>query len=491
MLPRSNALLMVLLCACGGAQTTASTTPLEPNESETAEAAEAAPIPPLRNAQGPGWTLRDGVFTSAVSGIRVHDDESWRFSRDPALTPRAVDFALRHTSGVTFSAHGFDTYEEVSNDILGAFHPALDEALGPGGGEIVIGTEEDAIRLLQHERNGSGVYAGIHVVGTRMLYFQITYPASALPELDAIIASLPPVEVLRGEVLDAVVEEARQVTTSRVSLQASLRDNEFHDFESGIRLSLYPGVWQAALGQGALVTATERLDNVTITLGHTRAADVSAEVAHDALRAQVFGETEVPPAQSAVFGSEGALVSEALIEGVTPELRRAISVIRNDEVIWWQVAAPRAAFEAARERILALESSLRFEEARETSSVEANRITDRRFGVELPVPEGYTPTPIAAPTHSAYLLQNGSNELALFLLPRSEAALAHLTRLRERTRADLGEPSQETESELRWADGQHFVVREINGCFVVAIQLFAGDAAEAVVTGARAVSSAP
>lgn len=489
MLARLNALLVVSLCACGGAQTTATTTPEEePAESETAE---TAPVPPLRNAQGPGWSLRDGVFTSAVSGFRVRDDASWRFSRDPALTPRAVDFALRHTSGVTFSAHGFDTYEEVSSEILSAFHPALDEALGPGGGEVVLDAGEDAIRLLQHERNGSGVYAGIHVVGTRMLYFQVTYPASALPDLDAIIASLPPVEILRGAALAAVVDEARQITTPRVSLHASLRENEFHDFESGIHLSLYPGVWQAALSQGALITATERLDNVTITLGHTRAADVSGAVAHDALRAQVFGETEVPPAQSVVFGSEGALVSEALIEGVTPELRRAISVIRNDEVIWWQVAAPRAAFEAARERVLGLESSLRFDDAGETTSVEASKITDRRFGVELPVPAGYTPTPIAAPTHSAYLLQNGNNELALFLLPQSETAVAHLSRLRERTRADLGEPSSETETELHWADGQRFLVRRLNGCFVVAIQLFPGDAAETVVAGARAVSSAP
>lgn len=482
-------LVLLLLCACGGSQT-ASTLPAAEDRDE-AEAAETVPVPPLRDAQGPGWTLRAGVFTSAVAGIRVRDSESWHFSRDPALTPRAVDFALRHTSGVTYSAHGFDTHEEVSREILGVFHPALDEALGTGGGEHILHAGEDAIRLLQHERDGSGVYAGIHVVGTRMLYFQITYPASALPELDAIISSLPPTEILRGEALAEVVAEARLVTTQRVSLQAALRDNEFHDFESGIRLSLYPGVWQTALGQGALITATERIDNVTITLGHTRAADVSAAVAHDALRAQVFGETEVPPAQSVSFGSEGALVSEATIEGVTPELRRAISVVRGDEVVWWQVAAPRAAFEAARGRISALEASLRFEEASETAEVEENRITDRRFGVELPIPAGYTPTPIAAPTHSAYLLREGDNELALFLLPLTAEATAHLVRLRERTRADLGDPSSESDEELRWADGQHFLVREMSGCYLVAIQLFAGDSAETVVRGARVVSSPP
>ncbi|MFT5352997.1 MAG: hypothetical protein ACI9KE_000194 [Polyangiales bacterium] len=491
MLARSNTLLVLLLCACGGAQTATTLPAPEADSAETETVEVAPPPPPLRNAQGPGWTLRDGVFESAVSGIRVRDSESWHFSRDPALTPRAVDFALRHTSGVTFSAHGFDTYEEVSREILGAFHPALDEALGPGGGQVVLDAGEDAIRLLQHERAGSGVYAGIHVVGTRMLYFQITYPASALPDLNDIIASLPAVEVLRGEELAEVIDEARQVTTPRVSLQASLRDNQFQDFESGIRLSLYPGVWQTALGQGALITATERLDNVTFTLGHTRAADVSAAVAHEALRAQVFGETEVAPAQSVSFGSEGALVSEAVIEGVTPELRRAISIIRNDEVIWWQVAAPRAAFEAARERIVALEASLRFDDASDTTSVEATKITDRRFGVELPVPAGYTPTPIAAPTHSAYLLQEGSNELALFLLPRTADAAAHLARLRERTRADLGEPESESDSELRWVNGERFLVREMNGCFLVAVQLFPGDSAEAVVTGARALSSAP
>lgn len=209
----------------------------------------------VTDAQGVGWHVKGGVFESAVTGIRVRQNNDWRLMiGDPlARANRDAEIGIAHANPdvyIVVIPERAPPAEERS-----AFEEEMRKALVGTRGEpyqaTFVGSPLDMISVTTTTGVKLEYLHGIQYSNDKVVQVQAWFHAAdrerALKVLPAGFASFETMPAAETKTLLAAVEKRRD-TQSAIGPAFSLRGGVYRNFDTGWQWKKPTGVWRITTG---------------------------------------------------------------------------------------------------------------------------------------------------------------------------------------------------------------------------------------------------
>lgn len=360
------------------------------------------------DAVGVGWRVRQGIFESAVYGLRVEPRGEWRVAVGAELTrinsSAEVGLILRepgvHLILIGEQAHA-DDRERLRSSIeaqtagnLGATCPAHD-------GEAVVAGIAVPLRCYADAGDAAIEYLhGVYFHGSHALQLMAWYHSGhrsvARRELGAAFASI---KFLEPAAIDALAAELQAAPDpqNRVGPSFSLRRGTYRDFAGGFEWRKPAGFWRIAVGDEARTSNADATlfveDPSSGLMGlliFEPVASFTAESFHDAICSNVFQSGEPAAPTPVALGAASGLVSEARTDHLgLPLTYRVVTAVHGGIAAQFLIWATPGNMAQATARADAVVDGWRFFSApSEPVVAERNTYRDNRMGYALRLPGG-------------------------------------------------------------------------------------------------------
>ena len=405
---------------------------------------EPAPPPPLADTEGPGWRIRDQVFESAISGVRVRPSNGWRYAVELIRGRPGTELAMVDQDGAVALGLSSERAPGLSDADAMA---EIDEQLGESVTRLEEALSVDflgaPLRMKRFEAHGSHLAIGMRCASDTCVSLSLT---STSPEgLRNAAQALPEFVRMDEPAREALERELHQNAPlpDRVYGYGALRGGTLIVYPLGFQLVFPRGIWEVESlpGSPAMFEANERSSGTHVAVGVAPLEDETHLEAHESFIAQMALDEPV--------------LEEIERDGHTLQVsigaahqRAGSAVVEVDEgrfLVWWFA---RARTDIADPIVSAFESSIHFGEPIAAVALQDGRFTDRRMGVAFMVPPEVRLQDVPEPPPLTGLY--------LFVGPVGRTQVA----------VSRGEPALITASlaELAERDGQ--VGRDENGAFV-------------------------
>lgn len=232
------------------------------------------PVVASPDRDGPGWRLHDGVFESAVSGIRVAPPAGWRFTDFGQLGVNNPD------AEVGLEAPGVGAYVVLTptrirkHAAANYWQSRLEQAEGYIDGK----RDGDWTATMFGAPTKLAVFAspplehslGTHVVGEHGIEAFVSYPAAsrdvARAEVTAVLAAITTLDPGRRAAVRSALESASD-QQARVGSRHALRGGVLHDFDAAVRWTKPPGFWTLRAVDDAATDEVEKLQFTSLENG--------------------------------------------------------------------------------------------------------------------------------------------------------------------------------------------------------------------------------
>ena len=272
--------------------------------------------PPVEQADGINWRIRDGRFEGVVSGLSIERPEGWRFLVGEELANSNAEAELGLTHRET-SAYLLLISERFEGEDPSGLIAIVNNNLREGFGEPTeAGTERISGHDVPFRRYTSGpmefhigILSGKGAVTQVLAWYPTGLRDSALPHCRAAIEALrvlsaPERETLREELLD------RPGVLWQATRHTSFLGDTFRDFAHRVTWTQPRGLYDVALGDRAKADAPSAVLSVTDTLGSVYGVlevvegdGGRVEEIHEGLAGTLRDRKDEPYAVSGLLGS--------------------------------------------------------------------------------------------------------------------------------------------------------------------------------------------
>lgn len=354
----------------------------------------------VTQARGPGWRVEDGVFESAVTGLRVKPTGEWTLAvgHELALMNPDAEVGMTSRSGAFLVVIG----ERIGESTAVAYQESKLAAFDGNVG----GMKRDAWQTQLFGEPASfaaGSKQGIELMVTTRLRGEVGlqvlgfYPESlrdvARPSLAEAIGSLGLLAPAEHEALRKALIEAPDAT-EEVGSDYSIHAGVFRDFANAVVWKRPPGLWKLT-GPRAGLDATVRLKLEEIDLGVYGELRVQPTSAADgeAWFRQRFGELTSDPASptSTVIDGREAWVGElAMTANALAFTGVLATMLHEGKGVSMLLIGPPKTLGGAKEWIAATHQGIGLPKAVAPATVSGQTYEDLRLGVRLDAPAGFS-----------------------------------------------------------------------------------------------------
>ncbi|MCH9682600.1 MAG: hypothetical protein K0V04_14275 [Deltaproteobacteria bacterium] len=358
---------------------------------------EVSDHPPVTEADGLAWQIRDGQFRSAISGIDLDPDPPWRLiigrearESDPnAELLLAIDAKSTYLT-VTAYRHIGD-HEQRRQSQREDYRERFGEAQ-PLPARTIAGHSMPTAR---HALIGSRSYdVGLVFVGDAFITIAVVYPDAlrdeVMPSIDALLGSITLSSATDRAALLARLR-ARPDTTRLMVANAAYYNGRFRDFRHQLTWDRPQGLFDVRAGDGATTEDSEAVLWIEQPpMGLMAQLQVYQDQAarrselHDAL-AEDFDERKD---SATMLVETKAYRTTGLMPAVSGDFRYGIlSFEHNGHAVVMSAWAPTA-IPGVGAAIDALLGGLRAPTALPEHSVRGRRYVDQHYGVSVEEPTG-------------------------------------------------------------------------------------------------------
>ena len=471
--------------------------------------------PPVEHARGITWRVEDGVFESAVSGLRGRAPEGWRLvvGDELRLSDSEAEVMLTHEkSGAFIAVIAERSLSSAPGSLVAQLRQTHVENLGPGTPQEDRTLDGHTYPVLRHPMGALSYDIGVLEHDGAVLQLMSWFPTSLESEAAAAIAEgFAAFSVMPEKARAALASELSTAVTAselrRLTKDARYIDGEYRHFGHGLGWKAPEGLFDVRIGDAnvqmsdaALLVVEAPLESafMMLELVEGGAADVSGT--HDA----IAGDYRDRKDSQQTLGSISAQVSTGSYDANLPFVARVVSFPLGADgvhVTAWGTPHPGQA-----ETLTRLTDGIVVSHFEKTRS-QAGRFYDHQFGFSVTEPDGVRSddphNPDFAKLGIAHFVQwkSGRRSFSITSLPTAGTAIddTWLTRFAEQEMRDrmakqgnLGKPEssafQLDGAMARRIDyGAVLIVAAVYGpsMHIIAIEGASDDEAQAFLDGFR------
>lgn len=358
----------------------------------------------VADTYGVGWRIRDGVFESAVSGLRIEPPDGWRLvvRRELWQSSDEAEVGLAHVGPDIFVA----IWSSVVAPNLAANQMALAcRSLIPTDDDVHTMTflgDELALRVFESPEviNLRSLF-GSHAEGNTRVHIEAWYVPDVheqvlgpLREALGAITQLAPDErrALAGEL------GAMQHPQTAIAADYILRSGRYRDFGNGVMWKAPAGFWRIRVGDAAReATPRAALTMELMGQGITGQLRIDRDVTLSprAYHARFVGDA---PAERQPVGHHSGFLSRAAVYpcGTIPHDDLRVSTVGDGTGIMLWLSGPRAAMKRNQDAIETAIAGLGWFSGHAQGSL-LGIYVDARLGYSLVPPAGWRRNKLAHP----------------------------------------------------------------------------------------------
>lgn len=214
--------------------------------------------PPVEQADGVTWQIRDGRFQSVVSGLALAPPGSWRYlvGQELAQVNAEAELAMAHTDSSFYFAVISERYEDADPaGLVATIRASLAQNVGPAEAEITRTVAGHAVPFMRHRTPSSleflvGVLASDGAVTQVMTWYPEVTREPAVAAFEELLRgmtklSAPERDSLREQLL------ARKGVVRKAAPQSAFMGDEFRDFAHLVTWTKPRGLYEVHVGDEA------------------------------------------------------------------------------------------------------------------------------------------------------------------------------------------------------------------------------------------------
>lgn len=219
---------------------------------------EADDRPPVEEADGVSWQIRDGRFSSVISGLQVPAVDSWRYlvGQELVQTNPEAELALTNDMVSGYIAVISERYDGGDpSGMVGAIRTGLEENLGKGTevpSRTIAGKE---VPFLRYQTPASlefevGVLTNDGSVTQVMTWYPGALRETALPAFEGVVSQMTLASTSeRGALREQLL--AREGVVWKVGAGSAFLGKTFRDFEHQVTWTQPRGLYEVRVGDEA------------------------------------------------------------------------------------------------------------------------------------------------------------------------------------------------------------------------------------------------
>ncbi len=418
--------------------------------------------PPVMQADGVTWQIRDGRFGSAVSGLRLTVPPSWRYlvGQELVQTNAEAELALANAQQGSYIAVISERQQGTDGlKLVEALHQGLAERIGPAAPGPTLTVAGEPLEFTRYSSDTTLEFlAGIYVRNGALTQILTWYPAPMREAAQADFATVLERMSLMTETERQQLGEqlaAREGVQWKVAKHSAFLGDEYRDFTHRLRWSQPKGLFTVWVGDEARAQAENSvlslqapLQSVYANLEVVAGQGSMTSQLHEKIASTLHDRrNDVVPLDSLManrsFGTD-TMAGVKFYYGLISAEHEGNAVVLT---VWGPAAA--SGIEAAVDAIL---DGLSFPVVLPDTTLEDGRLTDHHHGVSVVGPTGWTHNddkPAGMPFGRFLEWKKGRAELALLCVAApgmsdDESWLASFTEQSMRDlladRMTLGEP---------------------------------------------------
>jgi hypothetical protein len=357
--------------------------------------------PPVEQADGVTWHIRDGKFQSVVSGLTLAPTGAWRYLVGQELTqvnPEA-ELAMVDSGSNAYFALISERYEgEDQAGMVAIIRASLAANMGPGEAEATRTVAGQAVPFMRYRTDVSlefivGVLASDDSITQVMTWYPQTLREPAIASFEALLAgagrlSSPERDALREQLI------ARKGVVRKAAPRAAFLGEKWSDFEHLVTWTQPRGLYEVQIGDDARTNSPNAVLQLKAplegVLGHVEVVADAGERVNEYHERLASSMTDRRDEQAEL---DGVIVTRSFGTDRRSDVEfhyGVLSAAHAGNVVIMSAWGPATASGGVPESIDRMLGGLGLPTRLPETTVSGGRFNDHHFGVSVAEPVGWT-----------------------------------------------------------------------------------------------------